>query len=254
MARRKAEVAPVTVVDETVGEQNGNTVTNNEEQAVKSNGTTAALFGQQPDFQPEPAQVETKPAVSEEKEEITEQPETSQPEEFYIEEILEKQGIPLEKIKSRIKVDGKEEVVSFEEFKKRVQLKEHLDRAGQELGRQRREFLEMRKGEEKRTPISQVPEKSDLAHESASSYSDPILAELKREIDELKAERAGLNPLIYDVNRQKVAKELKAEGFEDFLEYIPKMEVELSKVSDPALQAFYDTDEGAKVFFKGLWR
>lgn len=255
MARRKSVFAEP-AVSETAGEQNGNTtIENNAEENPVKVGTTSALFGEESISQPA-APVE-QPAVPEEKKEIVQQSgktqDQPQTEELYLEDILAKQGVPLDKVKSRIKVDGKEEVVSFEEFRKRVQLKEHLDRAGQELGRQRREFLEMRKGTEKERPqISQVPERSDLEQQNVPSYSDPTIEELKREIESLKAYTAGLNPVIFNINRQKVSNDLKAEGFEDFLDYIPTMEVELSKVTDPALQAFYDTEEGSKVFYKQL--
>ena len=252
MARRKAVAEPAQ--SETAGEKNGNSIeTSVSSEPTKETGTTAALFGSPEtpvaeksvaqDLPQEETQVEQSEAIREEK----------LPEEFDLEDILRKQNIPFEKVKTRIKVDGKEEVIPFSEFKKRVQLQEHIDRAGQELGRQRRELQELRKGQEKEPQrISRVPEQSDLVQSEAPSNSDPYIEKLERRLAQLEAQTAGLNPVIYDVNRQKVAKELKADGFDDLMDYLPRMEVEISKVTDPALQEFYDTEVGAKALYHRL--
>lgn len=217
-------------------------------------GLTARLFPET--VQPE-AVVEAQPeAKAEEKaEEKKEAPSPVEPtaEEFDLEDILAKQGIPLDKVKSKIKVDGKEEVVSFSELKKRVQLKEHLDQAGQELGRQRQELKQLRKGvEQERPQISQVPAQADLGQNDAPSQSDPYTQQLERRLQQMEAQTAALSPVIYDVNRQEVAKELKAEGYDDFLDYLPKMEAYLATVKDPARLDYYDQKDGAKELFRQL--
>lgn len=206
-------------------------------------GISETLF---PDMQPKAPAEEPK---------LEETPSPTEPtvEEFDLEDFLAKQGIPLEKVKTKIKVDGVEETLSLPEYKKRVQLSEHINRAGQELGRQRRELMEMRKGtESERQPISQVPDNSDLDLNRAPSNSDPYVAQLERRLKNLESQTAGLNPVIYDVNRQEVAKSLKAEGYDDFLDYLPKMEAHLASVKDPAKLDYYDQREGAIELYKSL--
>lgn len=242
MAKRKSVTAEP-ASSEPAGEKNANTTENGIQQEQNRNiGTTEALFGVQEQI---PEQSES---VPEKKEEIAEEQKASpaepQPEEFYLEDVLAKNNIPLDKVKSRIKVDGKEEVISFDEFKKRVQLKTHLDQAGQELGRQRREILELRKGQEKERPqISSVPVNADPNQQRAPTEYDPYFSAIERRLAEIEARTA---PVVYDTNRQQLIKELKAEGFDDAAEYLPRIELEIQKVQDPDLQAHYDTILGAK--------
>lgn len=248
MAKKSKSVAAEPAASGPVGEQNANTTEVSVQEPKPATGTTTALFGEQ-----QPIQEPDQPApVQEEKKEEVAQPEPSpaepQPEEFYLEDVLSKYNIPLDKVKSRIKVDGKEEVISFDEYKKRVQLKTHLDQAGQELGRQRREILELRKGIEKeRTPISQVPAQADPTANRVPS--DDYISVLEQRLAAIEARTA---PVVYDANRQQLARELKNQGFDDFLDYLPRIEAEISKIQDPNAQVYYDTPEGATQLFLKL--
>lgn len=209
---------------------------------VVEKGLGAILFPEA--HQPEPvAEVKTE----------TPSPVEPTAEEFDLEDYFAKQGIPLEKVKVKTKVDGKEESLSFLEMKKNVQLKRHLDQAGQELGRQRLEAKEALKAiEQERQKFQQVPAVADPDQTNVPSNSEPYNARLEREIAELKAQMSGLNPVIYDVNRQTVAKELKAEGHDDFIETLPEIEAYLVTVKDPALANYYDTTEGVKEVFRQI--
>lgn len=219
---------------------------------------TSKLF---PDMLPQepkavPENVEKELPTEEPKNEAVVSPEPTDPEEFYLEDILEKYKIPLDKLKSRIKVDEKEEVLPFSELKKRVQLKEHLDRAGLELGRKRREWAEERKraGEGRPSNFPQNPAPAEPAFDprATSENDSPEYARLLQRMNALEARSHALDPVIFDTNIQKVAKELKADGFDDFLDYIPKMETFIAKIEDPATQEYYDTDIGAKALYMRL--
>ena len=243
MAKRSKAAEPA--LSETAGEKkDGNTTENSLPEVPGSAiGTTAALFGEQETVseQPEP----TAPEEKQEEVARTEPQPEPQPEEFYLEDVLSKQGIPLDKVKARIKVDGKEEVISFDEYRKRVQLKEHLDRAGQELGRQRRELIEMRKGKDaERNQISSVPAHADQTAQTRNAHEvDPYFAAIERRLAEIEARTV---PIVHDTNRQQLIKELKAEGFDDAADLLPRIELEIGKVEDPQLQDYYDTIPGAK--------
>lgn len=249
MAKRsKAEAAPAE--SGPAGEEQNvkSTEKNVQQDPIEATGTTTALFGDKQSVPEQAAQVQEKePKEVENKEPAPADP---QPEEFYLEDVLSKQNIPLDKVKARIKVDGKEEVITFDEFRKRVQLKTHIDQAGQELGRQRREVLELKKELEKeRNKISPVPASADPNIQRAPSDVDPYIAQLERRLAEIESRTA---PVVYDVNRQQLSKQLSAQGFNDFLDYLPRIEAEISKIQDPNEQLYYDTPEGATQLFLKL--
>ncbi|MBL0320666.1 MAG: hypothetical protein IPP74_15435 [Alphaproteobacteria bacterium] len=72
------------------------------------------------------------------------------------------------------------------------------------------------------------------------------IAQLEQQINNLQQ---SLGPVVYQNNRQRLANELKADGFDDFLEYIPKIEQAVATVEDDNLFNYYNTPEGAKALY-----
>lgn len=173
----------------------------------------------------------------------------------FLEDLLAKSNVPMDKVKVRLKVDGVEQVMSYEEAKMRVQLKEHLNLAGQKLGEDRRAIAEERKKlqEQQRTvPNLGVPPAPTPGEPTPEDLANPLVRALYDEVITLKGQMQGLNPVVFDVNRQRVANELKAHGFNDFLEYIPKMEAHIATLKDPRYVEYYDTEVGSKALYHEL--
>lgn len=174
----------------------------------------------------------------------------------FIEDLLAKSNIPLEKVKVRIKVDGKDEVLSYADAKMRVQLKEHLNLAGQELGDKRRAFADERQKflEEQRAGLNlgAKPNASPTPADPYSDNADPLVSRLFDEVKMLRERVAGLDPVVFQNNRQKVSNELKSQGFGDFLDYIPKMESHIAGLKDPHAIEYYDSEIGSKALYHEL--
>jgi hypothetical protein len=177
----------------------------------------------------------------------------------FLDDLIAKSNVDPEKVKVRIKVDGKDEVLSYSEAKKRVQLNEHLNLAGQKIGEERRALSEERRKfqEEQRmapnlgarAPQGVPPTPGEPTPEE---LANPLVAKLYGELNVLKERVQGLDPVVFQTNRQRVANELKADGFNDFLDYIPKIEAHISKLQDPRAIEFYDSETGAKALYHQL--
>lgn len=173
----------------------------------------------------------------------------------FLEDLLAKSNIPMEKVKVRLKVDGVEQVMSYEEAKMRVQLKEHLNLAGQKLGEDRRAIAEERRKlqEEQRTvPNLGAPRVPTPVEPTPDDLANPLVRALYDEVITLKGRMQGLDPVVFDTNRQRVANELKAQGFSDFMEYIPKIEAHIATLKDPRYIEYYDTEVGSKALYHEL--
>lgn len=173
----------------------------------------------------------------------------------FLEDLLAKSNIPMDKVKVRLKVDGVDQVMSYEEAKMRVQLKEHLNLAGQKLGEDRRAIADERKKfqEEQRTVANlgaqHVPTPGEPTPEL---LANPFVSQLIDRMNMLEGRMQGLDPVVFDTNRQRVANELKAQGFVDFMDYIPKMEAHIANVKDPRYVDYYDTEVGSKALYHEL--
>lgn len=182
-------------------------------------------------------------------------PAPSASDDTFLEDLLAKSNIPMDKVKVRLKVDGVEQVMSYEEAKKRVQLQEHLNLAGQKLGEDRRVFAEERKKfqEELRTvPNLGAPRVPPPGEPTPEDLANPLVRTLYDRVTMLEGRMQGLDPVVFDTNRQRVANELKAQGFPDFLEYIPKIEAHIATLKDPRYIEYYDTEVGSKALYHEL--
>lgn len=161
--------------------------------------------------------------------------------------------------KVRIKVDGKEEDVTVKELRDQYQIRKHLnmqsDRVGEErrrLAEERRELMEIRQQQAQPLPTQDVSGGYQQT-QHVPSHVPSEFGTLNQEVQFLKAQlnqvMEGTKPVVYQSNRQRVSDELKGQGFEDFLDYIPKMEAHIVSVQNPQLVNFYDTPDGAKALY-----
>jgi hypothetical protein len=175
-----------------------------------------------------------------EKEEIkpVEQEQISLPEgeEVYLEELLKKLNLDPSRVKTKTKIDGVESDVTLSEVKKSYQLDQHLTKRGQKIGEERRQLETLRQ------------ELSSKKSEDIPT-GDTEIDSLKAEISQLKSLIPILEPVIYQNARQKVAAELKEQGFPDFMDYIDRIDARVGIEKDEGRWRYYNTPEGAKQLY-----
>ena len=161
--------------------------------------------------------------------------------------------------KIRQKVDGKEIITTVEELKKysdQDQIKKHLADAADKVGQERRKLAEerqqcnqLRNQAPLWTPQAlqnpQIPEQQ----QNYQAQNDPVFQRIQFLEQQVQQLAQGVQPSIYQSNRQRVSNELKAQGFNDFEDYLPKMESVVIGIKDPNLVQFYDTPEGSKALY-----
>lgn len=198
----------------------------------------------------EAAEPEGQPEAAEPKAEAESQPtEHAKSEPVTLEDLLREKGIDPSLVKVRTKVGGEEAEVSLEQLRKGYQTDAYLTKRGQQIAEERRKL------EAERQKLSrQVPAPAESVQAPEGADDNPIIQFLRKqqqEIEELRSRVEPLTPVVFDANRKRLSDELRAEGFNDFLEYVPKIELAVAQVEDPNLAAYYDTPEGAKsLYFK----
>lgn len=223
---------------------------------IPRSNSSAALFPEQisepepqqpepkPDQRPQetvPAQPEQQPDQPSEPEIQPEQPQPQSEEVVYLEDLLQKMNIDPSKVKTKTKIDGVEGEASILDVKKSYQLEQHLTKRGQKIGEERRQLEAMRNELMRQT--QQKPVEED------SSTADPAYTALRQELEQLKSVLPSLEPVIYQTARQKVADDLKAQGFPDFMDYIGKIDTRVAAESDENKWRFYNTPDGAKQLY-----
>ena len=159
--------------------------------------------------------------------------------------------------KIRQKIDGKEVITTVEELKKysdQDQIKKHLAEQADRVGQERRKLAEERQqwNEQRSRPAPiQQPEQpdTDFGTPQRQPQNDPVFQRIQFLEQQVQQLAQGIQPSIYESNRQRVSNELKAQGFNDFNDYLPKMESIVGGLTDPNLISFYDTKEGSKALY-----
>lgn len=241
---------------------NANVETMRQTHGDESISTTERLFGspeEQQKFNTEDPKLSQEPLVSvpvpqtpEQSEEPRFQEETPKPVES---KPAEDDFIDWEKMstkKIRQKIDGKEVVIIADELKKysdQDQIKKHLADAADKVGQERRKLAEERQELERlrNRPIGAPTNREP--QETPQYQQDPVFERIKFLEAQVQQLALGTQPAIYESNRQRVSNELKAQGFNDFLDYLPKMESVVVGIKDPNLVSFYDTPEGSKALY-----
>jgi hypothetical protein len=160
--------------------------------------------------------------------------------------------------KVRAKIDGREETPTFKEVLGQYQLKKHLteaaDRVGEErrrLAEERRQLQELRQQQQQQT--RDVPRETWNAPQPVVNQIpqefNPLMERIQSLEQQLRQVVEGTRPAMYESNRQRVANELRMQGFPDFLDYLPKMESHILGLRDPQEVQFYDTPTGAKSLY-----
>lgn len=199
-------------------------------------GTTTRLF---PDTVV-PAQADQQEVAAEvpQEEPVTETPE--EPDYIDLDALGEK--------KVKVKIDGVESIVPLRELHKGYQKEQYLTVKGQQLAEERK-YLESLKNQLLQViPPAQQQEEEDPLKEVINPYVSPILEEistLKQQINMLSQVAA---PYQYQQALNAVDAHLKKEGFDDFKNYVPKLEAAF-QVASPEEQAFLNTGNGAIAFY-----
>lgn len=194
-----------------------------------------------PPAEPEPsAQPEAEPQEPEKQPEP--QPESDGP--LYLEDLLQKMGVDPAKVKTKTKIDGIEGEASILDIKKNYQLEKHLTQRGQKIGEERRQLEQLRNDLQRQAMASQTPPASEQ-----ELPDDPQYRALKQELDNLKSILPAIQPVIYQSARQKLANELKEQGFTDFMDYIDKIDARVGAEADDNKWRYYNTPEGAKQLY-----
>jgi len=168
-------------------------------------------------------------------------------------EILDLDTFGSRKVKAVI--DGREEILPFKEVLGQYQLKKHwseaADRVGEErrkLAEERRQLTELRQNQSSMN-VPRGNEEQANGQINGVQQPDPYLQRIQFLEQQLNQVVEGTRPAMYESNRQRVSQELKSQGFNDFLDYIPKMESHIVGIQDPQLVQFYDTPMGAKSLY-----
>lgn len=160
--------------------------------------------------------------------------------EVYLEDLLERMKLDPDKVKTRTKIDGKEIPVSYSEVKKGYQIDQHLSKRGQKIGEERRQLEALRQ---------ELAKSGQQPAGASNTTGDPDIDSLRSELDQIKSILPQLQPVIYQTARQKLANELKDQGFDDFMNYIDRIDARVAMEADESKWRYYNTFDGAKQLY-----
>lgn len=231
--------------------------------SLTDEGVTAKLFPdfqesepiEQPEQQAEPAQDQEpqepepiSPETGEEsKDAKTDEPkETEQPESSDGLKVID-----LDKMGDYVvvqNINGQKREIKLRDLNRMDQTDAAITQKAQRVAEERRQLESIR--EELKRQLQNEPqqkrESQPNSNRQAIQTDMDAVSMLEREIQSLKQ---SLSPVVYQNNRQRLADELKSQGFDDFLEYIPKIEQYVATVEDDSLFNYYNTPEGAKAVY-----
>lgn len=176
-------------------------------------------------------------------------------------EFLDLDKLASKKVKA--KIDGKEESVTLKDLRDQYQIRKHLDWAADKVGEERRKLAEERRQlqelRQRMNPSEPVQPVQPGGIDPNGAYNVPrgtqpeeqqaLYAKVNFLEQRLNEVMEGTRPVLYESNRQRVSNELKSMGFNDFFDYIPKMESFLVNLQDPQMMTYYDTPIGAKALY-----
>ena len=141
--------------------------------------------------------------------------------------------------KVKLKVDGQEMEVPFEELVKNHQTWQHLSRVGRVVGEQRKSLVEERAELERLRRSQQTENGNDLELLNDTPPNSEVV-ELKAELASL---RSAIQPTLVQMTLERADSDLKHRGLNDFKSYVPKIR-EFILANVPAeRQGMYDNIE-----------
>lgn len=144
-------------------------------------------------------------------------------------------------------INGQKKEVKFKDLIRISQTDQAITQKAQRVAEERRQLEALKQELSRQKPVNTEP--VDNSNQFKSPGDNDRISQLEATIAQLSQ---GLAPVMYQNARQRVANELKEDGFDDFLEYIPKIEQVVATVEDNNLFNYYNTPEGAKSLYYQL--
>lgn len=123
--------------------------------------------------------------------------------------------------KVKVKIDGEERVITYNDLVKGYQTDQHLSKKGKALAEKEKAL------KDREVQPNPLPAEETVADEI---YGDE-LKPLKEEIADLRNQLKNIAPVIGDIRYQEDLKvldgQMKEEGFDDFMKFVPKIEMEI---------------------------
>lgn len=237
-----------------------------EEKPKKSKPTTSErLFPERfPKAEPKP-EAEAKPEPKAEEPAKSEATPTTPAEEreIALEEVLKEKGLDTKKVRVRAKVDGKDADTTLEDLIAGYQLREHHNAQGKKIGDERKALIEERRAAEaERKMLEELRAEMLRDPKATATPANPndVIAELRKELAEIKARQdeivPAVQPVIVQNARTRVAKELAEEGFKGADKWDEEVQSYLDSIEDETVRNFEiqkaNTFSGAKHIYKLL--
>lgn len=145
-------------------------------------------------------------------------------------------------------INGVKREIKLRDLNRMDQTDAAITQKAQRVAEERRQLEAIR--QELKRQLQNEPSKREeqtpISNRQVAQQEADRIAYLEQEIQTL---HQSLSPVVYQANRQSLASELKNIGFDDFLEYIPKIEQHVASVEDDKLFNYYNTPEGAKALY-----
>lgn len=156
----------------------------------------------------------------------------------------------------KVKIDGVEKEVPYEELIKGYQTAQFLSQKGQRLAEERRALEEERKrleSEKARSVQKDTEDEEDIYYkEEIKPLLEKETSVLKEEISTLKSTISELSkitgPMKYQTDLKEIDKMMRAEGLDDFMNYVEKIEERVFSASPEEQALLYSFDGYIKLY------
>lgn len=155
--------------------------------------------------------------------------------------------------KVKVKIGGVEKDITLRDLQKGYQTDQYLTQKGQTIAEQYRQLQAQAKPEQSKAahvPQATIPD-DDFTREYIKPFADKqetAISALQQEIERLKS---VTQPIEYQNNLSKVDHDMKSAGYDDFMQYVPKITETILNMPVEQ-QVAYDTDWGFKSIYKDI--
>lgn len=163
-------------------------------------------------------------------------------------EYLDLQAFGEKKVK--VKIDGQEMEVPFREVVKGYQTDQHLSKKGQRIAEEKQRFERDRNAVQPVPPpkLESIRTDNDPLYEVVKPYLEPLKQELAEAKQVISSLTTITGPVQYQQNLKALDVEMRKAGFSDFMEYVPRIETELSGMDEES-QKQYDSRQGFETLY-----